>query len=140
MARAEPENDAETGDEPRTGLPMTRKLKRRRTATIPDTFSPEFWEDQDSRLHVARTIKRMVNRLIADAGVDSYQREIIAQRVVFLTLQLETAEIEAARSGRFDLGCYTQGVNALLGLPKALGLDKKARKVGLRDYLVGGEA
>ena len=121
-------------------LPKTRKLSRRVASAIPDVFSPEFWSDQDSRLHVARTIKRMVARLMDDAGADSYQKELLSQRAVFLALQLETAEIEAARSGNFDPGQYTQGVNALLGLLKALGLEKKARKVGLKDYLVGGSA
>lgn len=137
MARQDTPEPADPADESRDGLRRTRKLKRRQAAAIPAVFAPEFWSEQDGRLHVARTVREMVARLRADAGADSYQKDLLIQRAVFISLQLETAEITAARSGDFDAGVYTQQVNSLLGLLKALGLEKKARKVGVKDYLAG---
>jgi hypothetical protein len=129
--------DEPAGDEGPTLLPQTRKVKRRLSAAIPTQFVPEFWTDQDNRQHVARTIRQMVARLRQDVGADSYQKDLLIQRAVFLSLQLETAEIEAVRSGAFDPGVYTQQINSLLGILKALGLEKKAKKVGVKDYLAG---
>jgi hypothetical protein len=106
---------------------------------IPATFVPDFWSEQDHRTHAVQEIRRRFKLLLADSGADSFQKEIIAQRAVFLSLRLETQEVEYARTGEIDTGVYTQQVNSLLGLLKALGLDKKARKVGLRQYLGSGK-
>ncbi len=47
-------------------------------------------------------------------------------------------EVEASQAGTFDPGVYTQMVNCLAGLLKALGLEKRAKAVGdLKSYVEG---
>lgn len=53
------------------------------------------------------------------------RRKNFANCAVFLGIQLETMEREAADSGEFDQGVYTQMANALSGILTKLGLGKK---------------
>jgi hypothetical protein len=122
-------------------LPATRRAKRRKHQPIPAEFVPRFWDDLDRRLHPAKEIVRRVERLKRDSGADSYPRHLLCERAAFLSVLLESAEVEAGRSGRLDVGAYIQGLNALTGLLKALGLGKAATDVGdLRSYLGGRPA
>jgi hypothetical protein len=44
----------------------------------------------------------------------------------------------AAEKGNFNAGTYTQMVNALIGLLKSLGLERKVKKVeSLQTYIKG---
>ena len=64
------------------------------------------------------------------------QTDLIAQRAVFVAVQLETMEIDGSEGKPFDPGVYTQMVNCLLGLLKALGLTNKASTgETLRQYV-----
>lgn len=103
---------------------------------ITATFKPMFWEDLDGRTGIAQTIRDRYETLKDDAGAESRQREILCQRAVFMCVCLETMECEALASGKFDAGVHTQMSNALLGLLKALGLDRKVKRAdGLSDYI-----
>jgi hypothetical protein len=122
--------------------PETRaagKLKRR-DGTLPVRFQPRFWEDADKRVALVRAIQDRVATLKADTGADSRQKEILVQRAVFLTSVLETAEINAITGQPFDLGSYTQGINSLIGVLRALGLERKAKQLGLATYVRGKSA
>jgi len=107
-----------------------------RTRNLPTKFVPRFWERADARLLFVREIRQRYERLKADAGADSYQKELLAQRVVFVAAQLETMEIVATESGEFDLGIYTQAVNCLVGLLRSLGLEKKMKHVESLEHYV----
>jgi hypothetical protein len=102
--------------------PSTAKLPAR----VPKRFLPRFWENADQRQVAIREIKRRYALLRKDAGADSFQRDLLAQRAIFISVQLETMEVEASEGGDFNSGHYTQMVNALTGLLKALGLEKRA--------------
>jgi hypothetical protein len=118
------------------GLPATRKTKARYSPSFANSFTPRFWETEDSRYAVVREIRHRVQTLADDTGADSFQKRLLCQRAIFLSLQLETAEVEAIRGGVIDLGAYTQGVNCLVGLLRSLGLERRIKDVGtLRDYL-----
>lgn len=116
---------------------MGKKLRNPRGDVLPRKWSPRFWEDIDGRHPLPREIKRRVRVLCQDTGADSEQKRLIAERAVFLSLQLETAEISAVRDGRLDPGTYAQAVNSLLGCLKALGLERKAKRIGIREYVAG---
>jgi hypothetical protein len=119
-------------------LPTTRRARRRKHQPIPAEFVPRFWDDLDRRLHPAKEIVRRVELLKRDSGADSYPRQLLCERAAFLSVLLETAEVEAGRSGRLDVGAYVQGLNALTGLLKALGLERKVNDVGgLKGYWEG---
>jgi hypothetical protein len=107
-----------------------KKLRRQtdKPVTVPARFSPRFWAEADQRCAIVKEIQRRYAELREDTGTESVQKDILCQRATFIAIQLETMECEAMEHGRLDVGVYTQGVNALLGLLKALGLEKKLKK------------
>ena len=116
---------------------MTEPKTPAKAAKLPAQFTPRFWEGMDGRVGVAKEIRRRYETLRADTGASrSAQRDLLCQRAVFLAMILETQEVEAVESGKFDSGSYTQTVNALSGLLSKLGLDRAAVKAtNLQDYL-----
>jgi len=111
-------------------------MRDRKTQTLPARFVPQFWGDADGRIAIIREIRRRVDLLKADTASDSYQKDILCERAIFIACQLETQERAAIEKGRFDAGRYTQMVNALVGLLRSLGLERKAKKVDdLRSYV-----
>jgi len=113
-----------------------KKVARRKPETLPARFEPRFWGDCDGRSLVAREIRQRYNELRTDTGCDSAQKDLLVQRAVFISVQLETMEVDAMKGRDFDVGRYTQAVNTLLGLLRTLGLEKYAKPVGnLQDYV-----
>lgn len=102
-------------------------------------FVPAFFDELDGRFSLKKEIRHRLDRLKEDAGVDSYQKELLAKEAVFLALQLETMRVKAlAQESNLDSGVYTQMVNALSGLLTKLGLNRQIKPVqSLRDYVEG---
>lgn len=105
--------------------------------SISKRFVPRFWAHLDNRGGIARTIHRRYLRLKQDTGADTEQLDLICRRAVFISVQLESQEVTAALDGKFDAGKYTQMVNALTGLLRALGLKHKGKgdKMTLDGYV-----
>lgn len=116
-----------TKQKKRASKAKERKAKTR--SKLPEKFEPKFWRDCDKRQIVLKEIRQRIERLEEDAGADSYQKQLLVQRAVFLSVQLETWELNAAEGQEFDAGVYTQAANALSGLLSKLGLDKQMAKV-----------
>lgn len=115
---------------------MARQRDRGKDISLPDTFTPRFWETQDGRCGAVKAIRRRYATLKAHAGADSYQKELLCQEAVFVALQLETMRVTAVESGKFDPGVYTQMVNCLSGLLTKLGLGRHVKQEGsLRAYV-----
>lgn len=117
-----------------------KKTKRRYTNTkdmdLPARFVPKFLDDADGRPHVIRVLRNRLQQLKDDAGVDSYQKDLLAQRAVFIAAKLETMEVDAVTNNVIDFGSYTQACNCLIGLLKCLGLSRKAKEViDLKTYV-----
>lgn len=114
--------------------------KRRKSAldlTLPGTFTPRFLESADNRLACVREIKARITRLQEQTGADSYQKEILCQHAIFLCIILETMQTQALEgTEELDIGKYTQGVNAIQGILKTLGLDNQALRevANLSEY------
>ncbi len=104
---------------------------------VPMQFRARFWDDSDQRISVVKNIRQRYQLLKEDCGgEESYQRDLLCQRVAFISIILETKEVQAAEGGDLDLGSYVQGVNGLMGLLKALGLEKRFKSVNdLKTYL-----
>lgn len=102
---------------------------------MPERFEPRFWQDADGRCASVKEINRRYERLLRDSGADSYQKDLLCQRAVFISLQLETAERVATETGKLDAGVYTQMTNSLMGLLRALGLERKVKAIGLKAYV-----
>lgn len=112
-------------------------LRNRKPVAFSKKFKPRFWEDSDSRCAVVRTLRKRYALVRAHCGgEESVQRDMLCQRVVFLSAILETQEVLAAEGKGLELGSYIQAVNGLTGLLKTLGLDKRVKNVtDLRAYL-----
>jgi hypothetical protein len=106
---------------------------------LPVKFTPRFLDDSDSRLHVIRVLRRRFELLKEHTGADSIQKELLCKRVAFMSVVCETMEVTVAegKDGAFEsLGAYVQSCNALSGLLKTLGLDKKLKNAtSLKTYL-----
>jgi len=106
-------------------------------STLPTRFQPRFWSDADQRVALVRELKGKVNQLKTDTNADSYPKEILCERAVFLLAVIETQEVTAVEGeSKLDLAAYVQAVNSLLGLLRTLGLERKAKKVETLDTYV----
>jgi len=122
-----------------------QKLKKRskRTRAKPDGTLPQRWEPKlfsqaDSRMAIVRELRRRVDVLKEEAGVDSFAKTMLAERAIFLATWLETQEREAIEGESFDSAKWIQGLNALTGCLRTLGLEKKAKTVtDLKTYVSG---
>ena len=104
--------------------------------SLPTRFTPKFWADADNRVALVRAVKEKVNQLKTDSNADSYQKQVLCERAVFLIAVLETAEVNAVDGGKpLDLGGYVQGVNSLMGVLRMLGLERRAKQIGLSQYV-----
>ena len=98
----------------------------------PQSYRPDWLEAMDGRLGTVKVIKDRLSMLCEDlGGVESmsYQRRSLAKRVVWLEAMIEQQEAAIARGEDVDAGRWTQGINSLMGLLKALGLDRVAQDV-----------
>ena len=112
------------------------KRNEKKLVTLPDRFVPQFWDEADGRISVVKEIRNRYRMLKQDVQADSYQKDLLCQRVTFISIQLETMELVATETGKFNAGVYTQMVNSLMGLLKSLGLERKAKKVAsLQTYI-----
>ncbi|QDS91882.1 hypothetical protein FF011L_06180 [Roseimaritima multifibrata] len=118
-----------------------RRPERLKEIAVPATFVPRFWEMIDGRTGIAKEVRHRYQTLADDTGADSYQKELLCQRAVFMSVQLETMECTAAETGAFDHGVYTQMSNALLGLLRTLGLERVIKDTtDLQTYLAERQA
>ena len=112
--------------------------RNEKLVTLPERFVPQFWDEADGRCAVIKEIRRRYEFLKEDSQADSYQKDLLCQRAIFISVQLETMERMATETGKFRAGVYTQMVNALTGLLKSLGLERKIKQaVNLREYVKG---
>ena len=103
---------------------------------LPKTFVARFWEDADSRTAAVKEVKRRYEMLVEHTGAESYQQDLLIQRAVFISVQLESMEIEAMNTGELEAGVYAQMTNTLMGLLQKLGLKRADGKVlDLRRYV-----
>ena len=121
------------------GREETTKPSKRgnKIAALPARFEPRFWEESDQRIARVKLTRRRYQLLKEHGnGEGSFQRDLLCQRAAFISIILETQEVNALEGGAFDVGSYVQGANALHGLLKTLGLERHMKRVGdLKTYL-----
>jgi hypothetical protein len=84
-----------------------------------------------------KEVRSRLRTLIEDSGADSFQKRLLAERAVFLSIKLQSMEIDAVEGREFEMGKYNQGVNALVGLLRSLGLERAMKRpdTDLRSYV-----
>ena len=116
--------------------PTIKKAKYvKKTRLLSKQFKPLFWDDMDGRCGTVKEITKRYEKLRKHAGSDSQQKDILCQRITFLSVTLETMEREAIGGGLFDAGLYVSLINALTGVLRLIGLNKQAKVETLKDYL-----
>lgn len=109
--------------------PRLRNRHRMGKAPISLTFTPAFYEELDGRYAVKKEILKRLRRLKAEAGVDSYQKEIMAENAIFLALQIETMRVKAiSGEEELDMGLMNSTINSLTSLLTKLGLEKRGQE------------
>ncbi|MGD0766824.1 MAG: hypothetical protein ABSB42_01230 [Tepidisphaeraceae bacterium] len=109
----------------------TKRPEYPKHKTLPTRFTPRFWQDADRRVALVRAIEDRVRRMKDDTGSESYAKEILCERAIFIVSLLETSERDAIEGIRaLDVGSYVQSCNALLGILKSLGLERQVKKLG----------
>jgi hypothetical protein len=124
-----------------TELPAEPPLKPKRIKkhgeTLPVRFRPRFWTDSDQRCAGIRAVQQRMEQLRTDSNADSMQKELIVQRAGFVSVLLESMELNHLDGTCEVDGRYAHLSNSLVGLLKSLGIEKQAKRVGLAQYLEG---
>lgn len=111
-------------------------MSRKRKKQLPVVWRPKFIEDADSRLACVKELRRRLNNLKQDTNSDSFQKDCLCSRVVFIQAQLESMEKRCLEKGEIDFGSYIQAINCLVGLLKSLGLERHKKSVeSLESYI-----
>ena len=109
---------------------------------IPTEYTPDWLEKMDGRTRMAQVINARYHSLTNDlGGVDhlSYQQRSLARRALWFEAMLEQWEAALAKGEDVDPGKLTNTTNTLIGLYKALGLQRQSREVSLADVINRGQ-
>ena len=106
-----------------------------KTTQLSNYFQPLFWNGLDGRTSTVKEILSRYEQLKKDSGCDSMQKDLICQRVTFLSIRLESIEYEAIQNGNLDSSLYIGLTNALTGLLRLLKIEKQQQSQRLETYL-----
>ena len=108
----------------------------------PKHYRSNFLNGLDQRTVEAQTARTMLAAIESDLGgatcVSTAKRMLIS-KAVFLNMKLEEMMHAAMNGEPFELTAFTNAVNALTGLLKAIGLTRQSRELTLKD-LIGEKA
>jgi hypothetical protein len=121
---------------PRPYQPKTdRKNQSHRHQVLPLKFKSGFLAELDKRTDLAKALRANFNAVVEDVGGPQdvgHVKSALVERFVWLEAILQTLEHEMA-SGKIDkseaLGRWIQAVNALSGLAKVLGVERRTRSM-----------
>ena len=113
---------------------------------IPDKFAAGYIDRLDGRTAIAQDMRARWQAMTADLGGEatlSYSQLSLVERALWLEHWLAVQERALADGDyqSFDAGRWTQACNALQGILKTLGIERRARDVtSLADYIKGRAA
>jgi hypothetical protein len=99
---------------------------------IPDRYAPGYLDKLDGRTAIAADMRARWHDLTNDlGGADhlSYAQRSLVERALWLEHWIAGQERELAEGRDADTGRLTQATNALLGLFRTLGLERRSRDV-----------
>jgi len=111
----------------------------------PNRYEEHFLAKLDGRSRAAQILRQSFDEITSDlggaAGLSHVQLTLI-ERFCFLEFILRMKELkmaEASNNGQKDknFGSWVQSLNALVGLAKVVGLERRAKQVtNLCDYVI----
>lgn len=118
---------------------MARGVSEKLLATLPEKYRPGFVDEIDRRTVLGRAVSERLAALETDQGgaeAMSHARKSLVRRAVWLEILVESHEVKFADGEGLDVGAYTQALNTLLGVYRALGVERRRKPVkGLRAAL-----
>lgn len=108
---------------------------------IPPKFAPGYLDRLDGRTAVAVDMRQRWQQITDDLGGEatlSYAQRSLVERALWLEhwLAVQEQALAAGQYEAFDAGRWTQACNALQGILKTLGIERRARDVtDLATYL-----
>ncbi len=105
---------------------------------VPETYERGFLHELDSRTVLAQEMRARFARFTDDlGGLDSlsYAQRSLVERALWLEHWLAQQEQALAMDGEFDVGKWTQAVNALQGILSKLGLQRQTKDINLADFI-----
>lgn len=122
---------------------MSKPVKRQQ---LPAKYEPGFLREMDLRTGLAQRLHENFNAICDDAGGAAdlaHTKLAMIERFVFLEAMLATMEqqiADGADNATELLGKWVQGINAMQGLAKLIGLERQARRADLKAYMAEREA
>ena len=99
-------------------------------------FTLRAIESADRRFAVVRQIRKRLKTLKRDAGVDTFGKECLAGRAVFILSYLESLEYDAVHGKPIEWKLHLQATKSLSDLLSKLGLDQEAKSAtSLNEYV-----
>jgi hypothetical protein len=118
---------------------MARGTSTKLLATLPDNYSSNWLARLDKRTKIARAVLERIGALESDAGgadALSHARRSLIRRAVWIEALCEGHELRLASGEAIDVGALTQLTNSLLGIYRALGLERRQKRLpSVRGYL-----
>ena len=101
---------------------------------IPERFSAGYLASLDGRTSIAQEMRGRWQAMTDDLGGEdrlSYAQRSLCERALWLEhfLAIQERALAEGRADEFDAGRWTQGANALLGLYRTLGIERRAKDV-----------
>jgi hypothetical protein len=110
---------------------------RRKKRRIID-FKPQYLEDYDYRYGAAKKIRAIYLDFKKQCKINSTAKDLLARRAAYLSVRLDTLEVQSLTGKKVDQSVLTQLTNAFVGILKQLGLENLDAAAGpetLREYV-----
>jgi hypothetical protein len=102
------------------------------------SFKPHNIEDLDGRFEGGKQVKQRYRQFRKESGSDSLAQDLLCRRAAFLSVFVESLEVEALTGHKFHSGNLFQAAKTLFAILKVLGIkDTTAlpQKTRLQQYL-----
>ena len=123
-------------------MKQKRKYTNTKPMELPDKYRQGFLEDLDKRTLIYQSLQASYDAIMADVGGKgslSHVQCCLVERFCFLEFVLRGIEVQIAEEKPKDIGPlvsrWVQALNSLVGLGKTIGLQRRAKKVNLHDYV-----
>jgi hypothetical protein len=118
---------------------MARDRSSKLLVSMPAKYEPDFERRIDKRTVVGAALLERLNAIQSDLGgaeTLSHAKSSLCKRAVWLEAVVESHEQNLANQQTVDLGSYTQAINSLLGLYRAIGIERRQKPLrSLRDVM-----
>ena len=123
---------------------MARDRSSKLIVSMPAKYEPDFERRIDKRTVVGAALLARLAAIQSDCGgveTLSHAKQSLCKRAVWIEAMIESHEQNLSNSLPIDAGSYTQLINSLLGIYRALGIERRQKPLrSLREIMDGKAA